>query len=83
MLEDQRALFTKRFRVMGGPALLRFVARGGVAKAESVARKAITEAERLELKYSRFLPGSIVSRINRNAGRTPVAVDQETVWLVQ
>lgn len=83
MLEDQRALFTKRFRVMGGPAQFRFVTRGGVAHAESVARKAIIEAERLELKYSRFLPGSVVSRINRNAGRTPVAVDEETAWLVR
>jgi len=78
-----RTLFTKRFRVMGGPAMLRFVTDRGTRHAERIARAAIREAERLEMKYSRFLPGSLLSRINRDAGRTPVAVDAETVWLVE
>ena len=77
-----RALYTKRFRVMGGGAELRFVDDRGVDAAEAIARRAMNEAERIEMKYSRFLPGSLISRINRNAGHTPVAVDAETVELV-
>ena len=76
-----RTLYNKRFRVMGGWGLVRFVADCSIAEAETIARRAIDEAERIERKYSRFLPGSVVSRINRDAGRTPVAVDQETVGL--
>jgi thiamine biosynthesis lipoprotein len=34
-----------------------------------------------ESKYSRFLPGSLISQINDAAGRTPVAIDQETEQL--
>jgi FAD:protein FMN transferase len=79
----ERTLYTKRFRVMGGWGILRFLDDRGRETAEAVATHAMSEAERIERKYSRFLPGSVVSRINRNAGRTPVAVDQETIDLVQ
>jgi thiamine biosynthesis lipoprotein len=78
-----RTLYTKQFRVMGGGAELRFVDDRGVEAAEATARRAMNEAERIEMKFSRFLPGSLLSRINRNAGRTPVAVDAETVELVE
>ena len=79
----QRTLYTKRFRVMGGWGELRFVDSRGQEAAEAVARRGLDEAERIEKKYSRFLPGSVISQINRNAGRTPVAVDAETVELVE
>jgi len=79
----QRTLYTKRFRVMGGGGELRFVDDRGTEAAEAVARRGMEEAERIEKKYSRFLPGSIISLINRNAGRSPVAVDPETVELVE
>jgi len=79
----QRTLYTKRFRVMGGGGELRFVEDRGIQVAEAIARRAMDEAERIERKYSRYLPGSIISQINRDAGRTPVAVDPETVELVQ
>ena len=78
-----RTLYTKRFRVMGGWGILRFVDDRGRDMAEAAAARAVAEAERIERKYSRYLPGSIVSRINRDAGRTPVAVDAETVDLVR
>ena len=78
-----RTLYNKWFRVMGGWGLLRFVATCGAEEAEGVARRAMAEAERIELKYSRFLDSSLISRINRSAGRTPVAVDEETVRLVE
>jgi FAD:protein FMN transferase len=78
-----RTLYTKRFRVMGGGGELRFVDDRGTEAAEAIARRAMEEAERIERKYSRYLPGSVISQINRNAGRTPVAVDPETVELVE
>ena len=78
-----RTLYNKRFRIMGGMGELRFVDDRGVAAAERIARRAMDEAERIERKYSRFLPGSVTSRINRDAGRTPVAVDEETLDLVE
>jgi FAD:protein FMN transferase len=34
------------------------------------------------VKFSRYRDGSVISEINRNAGRTPVAVDAETEALV-
>lgn len=78
-----RTLYNKRFRIMGGMGELRFVDDRGVAAAERIARRAMDEAERIERKYSRFLPDSVTSRINRDAGRTPVAVDEETLYLVE
>ena len=77
------ALYTTRFAVMGGPAIVRFVEDGGRARAERLARAAEDEAYRIERKYSRYREGSVVHAINVNAGRTPVAVDQETVGLVE
>lgn len=79
----ERTLYNKWFRVMGGSGLLRFVDDRGKDEAEILARKAMAEAERIERKYSRFLESSLVSRINRSAGRTPVAVDEETIHLVE
>jgi thiamine biosynthesis lipoprotein len=68
---------------MGGSAAIEFVDEGGPDRAERIARKAEAEALRIERKYSRFREASVVSEINRNAGRTPVAVDEETEMLVQ
>jgi thiamine biosynthesis lipoprotein len=68
---------------MGGWGLVRFVDDQGEAAAEELARRAMDEAERIERKYSRFLDTSLVARINRAAGRTPVAVDNETIMLVE
>ena len=68
---------------MGGGALVRFVDDRGRERAERVARAVENEARRIEAKFSRFRESSVVSEINRNAGRTPVAVDAETETLVQ
>ena len=68
---------------MGGNAIIRFVDDGGRRRAERIARAAENEALRIERKFSRFREDSVVSQIARNAGRTPVAVDDETVYLVE
>jgi len=79
---DTRVLYTTRFPLMGGGATVRFVDGRGRAAAERVARSVEAEARRIEVKYSRYRESSVVSEINRNAGRTPVAVDRETEQLV-
>jgi thiamine biosynthesis lipoprotein len=80
---DGPALYTTRFHLMGGSALVRFVDTRGRAFAERLARAVEDEAHRIETKFSRYRESSVVSEINRNAGRTPVAVDDETGALVQ
>ena len=81
-VEEGPALYTTRFALMGGRAVVRFVDRRGRAAAETLARAVEAEALRIEVKFSRFLERSVVSEISRNAGRTPVAVDAETDFLV-
>ncbi len=68
---------------MGGDALVEFIDGGGRERAERIARAVEDEATRIERKYSRYRESSVVSEINRMAGRTPVAVDAETEMLVQ
>jgi thiamine biosynthesis lipoprotein len=68
---------------MGGGALVRFVDDRGRETASRIARGVETEARRIETKFSRYRESSVVSEINRNAGRTPVAVDAETDDLVR
>ena len=80
--DEGPALYTTRFALMGGRAVVRFVDRRGRAAAEALARAVEREALRIEAKFSRFREGSVVSEISRNAGRTPVAVDEETDFLV-
>lgn len=80
--DEGPALYTTRFKLMGGDAVVRFVDRRGRAAAEALARAVEAEALRVEVKFSRFKETSVVSEINRDAGRTPVAVDEETDFLV-
>ncbi len=52
------------------------------AWAQVQAQKAIAEVLRIEAKYSRYQPQSIVSQINGAAGRHPVELDPETQSLI-
>ena len=76
-------LYTTRFLLMGGQAEVKFVGRRGRAQAELLARRLEGEARRIEVKFSRFRPESVVSRISALAGQAPVAADEETRALVQ
>jgi FAD:protein FMN transferase len=67
---------------MGGRGSVEFVDARGRGEAARIARRAEDEARRIERKFSRYREESVVSEINRNAGRTPVAVDEETDALV-
>jgi thiamine biosynthesis lipoprotein len=50
--------------------------------AELLSRQAVAEVRRIEEKYSRYRPDSIVSRVNAAAGRESVACDKETMALM-
>jgi thiamine biosynthesis lipoprotein len=68
---------------MGGSGVIEFVDDRGQERAERVSRAVEAEACRIERKFSRYRETSVISEINRNAGRTPVAVDEETEMLVR
>ena len=68
---------------MGGSAVIRFIGDRGRPAAERIARAAENEALRIERKFSRYREESVVSKIAQNAGRTPVAIDEETVALIE
>jgi thiamine biosynthesis lipoprotein len=50
--------------------------------AQRLMERAIEEVRRIETKYSRYRPDSIISRINAAAGKEPVACDGETMSLM-
>src|SRR4051812_27845024 len=52
------------------------------ATGERAARSAIDEVLRIEAKYSRYRPESLLSRINAGAGRQAVEIDDETRGLL-
>lgn len=59
------------------------VAGVGAKRARTLARHAIDEVRRIEIKYSRYRQGSVVSRINAAAGSGDwVEVDAETADLL-
>ncbi|KQQ32604.1 thiamine biosynthesis protein ApbE [Duganella sp. Leaf126] len=75
------AIHRQRFDAMGSSCELRLSAPNAAA-AEALAARAIAEVRRIETKYSRYRPDSIVSRINAAAGQAPVACDSETMALI-
>ena len=72
--------WTGTFLAMGSPCEV-LLEGGRRADAERWTRTAAAEAWRIEDKYSRYLPDSALSRINRSAGR-PIDTDAETARLL-
>ncbi len=69
------------FHAMGGSNEIRLMGTDELSLRDA-AQSAISEVRRIEHKYSRYNPQSIVSRINALAGSgTTVAVDSETAGL--
>jgi FAD:protein FMN transferase len=48
----------------------------------AAAQLAIAEVHRIEAKYSRYRPDSVVSRINASAAKEAIAIDEETAMLL-
>lgn len=69
------------FKAMGGPCELQLYA-GSADNARTALAAGEAEVRRLEAKYSRYRDDSVTSTINRAAGGTPVAVDDETARLL-
>lgn len=74
-------VFTIEFQAMASRCEIRLAAASG-AEARALAEPALEEVRRIEAKFSRYRPGSIVSRINAAAGLEPVACDEETMALL-
>jgi thiamine biosynthesis lipoprotein len=72
--------FVAGFTAMAGPCEV-LVDTDDRAQAQSILRTAAREARRIERKFSRYLSGSIIHRINQADGR-PTAVDQATALLI-
>jgi len=70
------------FVAMGGPCRLRMDC-DDIATADRAIAAAEAEVRRLESKYSRYLPHSLTSKINRHAGdSSAVPIDKETAGLL-
>jgi thiamine biosynthesis lipoprotein len=80
---EGRTLYTTRFALMGGEAVLHFVDDRGREAATKLTREAVAEARRIEAKFSRYRPTSVVSQINDAAGEGPVVIDEETELLIR
>jgi thiamine biosynthesis lipoprotein len=79
-VEAGQGCLVGRFTAMGSPCEI-LVESDDRALARRLARTAAAEAWRIEDKFSRYVPGNIVGRINASAGR-PVAVDEETASML-
>ena len=64
------------FQAMG--TMCRILAAGREAEVKRFFAEAIAWVAAFEAKYSRFLPDSLISRINQSAGQDWVATDNET-----
>ncbi len=69
------------FQAMGGPCELKLYAPDA-ATLDKAAEAAIAEVRRIESTYSRYRDDSIVSAINKAAGKRAVQVDAETAALL-
>ena len=69
------------FRAMATQCEVQYTAPGGDSQAAAFEKAAEAWVHAFEAKYSRFQPGSIVSRINDAAGKDWVAIDAETEGL--
>lgn len=81
---DPKLPLRKRvFPALGTTCEVQYAAPGGDAQAENFERAAVGWVNAFEAKYSRFLPGSLLSRINAAAGLAWVEIDPEMETLLQ
>ena len=80
LVPHEGGLAAVRFTAMASPCEL-LLDTADRREARELGRAAAREAWRIEAKFSRYRPDSIVSVINRSQ-RTPVAVDAETAALI-
>ena len=69
------------FVAMASPCSIQMDGQNEAAMRQAAA-EAIAEVQRIEKKYSRYLPDSVISRINQQAGQGAIEVDTETSQLL-
>ncbi|QJR14717.1 FAD:protein FMN transferase [Usitatibacter palustris] len=74
-------LFRMSFKAMAAVNEIQLYAEDE-ARAKAAAMATRDEVLRIEAKFSRYRPDSIVSRINAAAGEAPVPIDEETLGLL-
>lgn len=74
--DDQRGLYALEFRALGTRCGIQFASSTAAGAAE-FARTAVGWVAAFEAKYSRFRDDSLISEINRQAGRSWVSIDGE------
>lgn len=74
-------LFRRQFNALGSASEIQFWCDGPEV-GEEIVSEALAEIDRIERKFSRFRAKSVVSEINRSAGRSRVTVDTETAALL-
>lgn len=74
-----RTLHVHRFSAMAGPCALHFYSDGDAA---AIAAAAEQEVRRIQDKYSRFQPDSVISQINACAPGSSAELDPETCSLL-
>jgi thiamine biosynthesis lipoprotein len=75
------AKFAVRFKALGGVNEVQ-LHTSDPSRAQRAGKAIVDETKRIETAFSRFLDGSIVSRINAAAGKHAVRVDEETARLL-
>ena len=75
-------LHHRRFTAMGGPCEFQIGAATD-GQARTAFEAAEREVRRIEAKYSRYRPDSVVSRLNAQAGGQGLACDDETLHLLE
>lgn len=75
------SLHSATFGAMGGRSEVQVFCENK-SRAEDVIRRIVTETARIEDKYSRYQPESVLSQINASAGKSEIEVDEETAALL-
>jgi FAD:protein FMN transferase len=74
-------MFQTCFKALGCQAEIQLFAENQ-SQADKIFNLAKDEIARIEKKYSRYIPDSIISKINNNSSLQPVQVDDETAGLI-
>lgn len=74
-------VYSTAFRALGGPGEIQLAAPDE-ATAQAWLKAALDEIDRIELKYSRYRDGSLISQINAAAGLSFIDCDAETMGLL-
>lgn len=82
LLSFGQQVFKKKESLLGSPFEITVVAKDSI-QGNEFANLAIVEVKRIEHLISDWIPTSQISKVNQNAGVTPIKVDKEVYDLVE